>query len=248
MITGGSSQSFALAIYTPDPKIKVMPVVYDLTGASIEIGSAEDNHIVLSGPGVEPYHLAVRQIDSRLCALVDLVTAQKHGESIWLTRQSDDLWFCPEHGRLKLVGDAGRCMLCGDSGKPLWLLRTLNPGDIFPIGESFKATVLSQVIPRQGVDTEIGSNDSPWPDSQWLENPPAGPTLLTDGMHITDADYPIDNANLWVWDPPESPFPVFMHQRATRLHRRTRWATATAKWAGCCWGRSTGRRMGLSTR
>lgn len=217
VIGGGAFQNYALAIYTPDPSIKVMPIVYDLTGASIEIGSAEDNHIVLSGPGVEPYHLAVRQIDARLCALVDLGIAQKHGEAIWLTRQIDDALFCPEHGKLKHTPEGARCLLCGDS-RPLWLLRALRPGDIFPIGESFKATVLSQVVPRQGVDGENTSTSSPWPDIQWLTKPPDGPTLLTDGTHIHEhEDYPLDDANLWVWDPPESPFPVFMHQRATRF-------------------------------
>ena len=214
----GVTQSYALAIVTPDPAVRVMPVVYDLSGASVEIGSAEDNHIVLGGPGVEPYHLAVRQIDSRLYALVDLDTAARHGESIWLARRPDDALFCPEHGRLAGSLGTGRCLLCGDGARPLWLLRELKAGDVFPIGERFRATVLSQVIPHQGIDGEGLSGASPWPDSQWLANPPTGPTLLTDGLRIRDhEEYPLDDANLWVWDPPETPFPVFMHQRATRF-------------------------------
>jgi len=67
MPTSTSLPTYALAIYAPARK-GVTPVVYDLTGDSVEIGSAENNHIVLSGPGVEPYHLAMRQIGSQLCA------------------------------------------------------------------------------------------------------------------------------------------------------------------------------------
>lgn len=219
MATGATSQNYALAIYTPDRKTKVMPVVYDLTGASIDIGSSEDNHIVLSGPGVEPYHLAVRQINTRLCALVDLGTAQKHGEAIWLQRRGDDTLYCPEHGQLTHSVQTDHCPLCADTPRPLWLLRTLQPGDIFPIGESFKATVLSQVIPKQAIEGEALPTSSPWPDTQWLVSPPHDPTLMiAEQGHIHEQqDYPLDDANMWAWDPPESPFPVFMHQRAMRF-------------------------------
>ena len=86
MPTSTSLPTYALAIYAPARK-GVTPVVYDLTGDSVEIGSAENNHIVLTGPGVEPYHLAMRQIGSQLCALVDLHTARRHGEGFWLKRR-----------------------------------------------------------------------------------------------------------------------------------------------------------------
>jgi proteasome lid subunit RPN8/RPN11 len=194
-------------------------VVYDLTGASIDIGSAEDNHIVLSGPGVEPYHLAVRQIDSRLCALVDLHVAHKQQEETWLNRQGDDALYCPEHGRLARLAETDCCPLCGESTRPLWLLRSLRAGDIFAIGAGFKATVLSQATPRGGMQPGQLSTDSPWPDSDWLKNPPHQPTFrVTEETHIRRGQaYPLDDSNLWAWDPPESPFPVFMHQRATRF-------------------------------
>jgi len=224
MLIGAPSQNYALAIYTPGHS-GVAPVIYDLTGASIEIGSSEDNHIVLSGPGVEPYHLAVRHINARLCALVDLGTARKYNEAIWLERRDDDALYCPDHGQLKdaRIGDQQApppgCPVCGESGKTVWLLRKLQPGDIFSIGESFKATVLSTVVPRQTIEGEPLSTASPWPDTQWLINPPHEPSLsIAEETHIHEQqEYPLDDANMWVWDPPESPFPVFMHQRAMRF-------------------------------
>jgi pSer/pThr/pTyr-binding forkhead associated (FHA) protein len=70
---------YALAIRAVGA-VRAAPVVYDVNGASIEIGSAEDNHIVLNGPGVEPYHLTIRQDGSRLYVMVDQATARRLGE------------------------------------------------------------------------------------------------------------------------------------------------------------------------
>jgi proteasome lid subunit RPN8/RPN11 len=220
MATSMAARSYALAIYAPGRK-QAPPVVYDLTGASIDIGSAEDNHIVLSEPDVEPYHLAVRQMGPELCVLVDLSVASRLGEAIWLERQSKDNLYCSEHGRLSRLTEAAHCPLCGDQPRALWLLRPLQPGDVFPIGARFRATVLSQISPRQNI---AGSSAalSPWPDVRWLENPPNPPTLLTsdESLKVIDRAYPFDDSNLWGWNPPESPFPVFIHHRANRFVAR----------------------------
>ena len=101
-------QEYALAIYSAT-HVGMPPVVYDLTGNSIDLGSAEDNHIVLNGAGVEAYHLAVRQINSKLYALVDLNIAKRHGESIWLERRSDDTLYCPIHGQLLSPSERDTC-------------------------------------------------------------------------------------------------------------------------------------------
>src|SRR5579859_5040742 len=149
---------YALAI-SASTRQGVTPVVYDLTGNAIDIGSAEDNHIVLTGQGVEPYHLAIREIDSRVCALVDLNIARQHHEAVWLERRGDDTLFCPDHGQLTKVVDSGdleSCTLCNQQGneqangkpKPLWLLRPLQSGDVFPVGESFEAVILNQGSPK----------------------------------------------------------------------------------------------------
>lgn len=211
-------QNYALAIHAPARR-GIAPVVYDLTADSIEIGSAEDNHIVLSGPGVEPYHLAMRQVGSQLCALVDLNIAKRHGETVWLERRSDDNLFCPEHGLLARIPNLAECPLCAGSLRPLWLLRPLQSGDVFPIGKGFRATILNQASARQGRRANAYQPTSPWPDSRWLENPPRQPTLLLNlqAREWTKQPYPLDDSNLWVWSPSESPFPVFIHQRANRF-------------------------------
>ncbi len=230
-----SRQHYALAISASIHQ-GVTPVVYDLTGSAIDIGSAESNHIVLSGQGVEPYHLAIREIESRLCALVDLNIARLHHESVWLERRSDDTLFCPEHGRLTRIvesasGDLVSCPLCdnqaANSGnqqangqpRPLWLLRPLQSGDVFPVGESFEAVVLNQGSPKPVAHNGAGPSTSPWPDTDWLIHPPQllePPT--TPKRRIQDQSiYSLHDSNLWVWNPPESPFPIFMHQRANRF-------------------------------
>lgn len=225
MLTSTAPQDYALAIYASDPK-QVAPVVYDLSSASIDIGSAEDNNIVLKGPGVEPYHLAVRQVGSQLCALVDVNVARQQGESFWLETRSDDSFYCPEHGSLPKLQEIGRCPLCRVQARTLWLLRPLQPGDIFSIGQSFKATVLSQRRPNHVADGEAIQPAAPWPDVHWLENPPRLPAILvgSDEHTVVSRAFPFDDSNLWVWDPGESPFPVFIHQRANRcitVHARS---------------------------
>lgn len=214
-----TQQGYALAIHALGSG-QVAPVVYDLIGSPTEIGSAYGNHIVLDGPDVEPYHLSVHRLGSRWHVLVDQSVAQRRGESTWLERRRGDTLYCPRHGELPPPQGSNRCPFCSDSSRTLWLLRPLEVGDVFPVGESFAVSVLPQGRP----DLETDSPFSPWPDSFWLESPAfvAAPPTDEEAV-VTDRDYPFHDSNLWCWDPPESPFPVFMHQRAnshTTRHAR----------------------------
>ncbi len=212
---------FALAI-RPLQTQQIAPVVYDLNGASIEIGSAENNHIVLDGDGVAPFHLAIRQVGERLYVLVDQLVAARSGETIWLEPRQGDRFFCPQHGEVAQGQPDGLCPLCGDS-RALWLLRPLRAGDVFPIGVSFEASILSQGRARTAAPQDEPITPSPWPDSDWLQHPPQpepAVVLAQDDHVFAERAYPLDNSNLWLWSPPESPLPVFMHQRVTRFVTR----------------------------
>ncbi|MBN1429046.1 MAG: Mov34/MPN/PAD-1 family protein [Anaerolineae bacterium] len=216
MTTGTLAQGYALAIYAPGRK-QAPPVVYDLTSASIDIGSAEDNHIVLSEPDVAPYHLAVRRLDSGVYVLVDISVTGRHSEAVWQEQRGGDSLYCPEHGQLPKHSDTRRCPMCGERERSLWLLRPLQPGDVFPIGARFRATVLSQLSPRQNIEGGSAA-PSPWPDAHWLENPPHPPlTVGAESLTVIERGYPFDDSNLWGWNPPEAPFPVFIHHRANRF-------------------------------
>ena len=210
-------QAFALAIYASDHGHNP-PVVYDLTGAPIDIGSAENNHIVLNGRSVEPYHLAIREARGEICAVIDLRVARRHVEQFWLERRSRDTLLCREHGRLPEHASQERCPICDDSERPILLLRPLQPGDSFSIGDGFEASVLSQANAQLPAANPIVSSTSPWPETDWLEDPPRYPVILLDRdeSSIEERAFPLNDSNLWVWDPPESPIPVFIHQRVNR--------------------------------
>lgn len=216
-----TTQAYALAIRALGPE-QVVPVVYDLNSASIEVGSAEDNHIVLNGPGVEPYHLALRWIDSQLYALVNRLVAERHKELVWLEKRSGDNVFCPEHGQITVPDNPTGCPQCEAAGETLWLLRPLQAGDVFPIGNRFEASVLNQGTPNQAGEDALMPLHSPWPESAWLQNPPRPPVLVggEDELALEERDYPFEDSNLWFWNPASSPFPVFMHQRVNRYVTR----------------------------
>lgn len=215
-------QDYALAIRAVG-MVRAAPVVYDVTGPSIEIGSAEDNHIVLNGPGVEPHHLMIRQTGSRLYVLVDQAAAHRHNEEIWLNIQPDDTLYCPHHGRLATLIEPGRCPHCSEVSNPLWLRRPLNAGDVFSIGTAFEATVLSQGKANTALSTTPEALFSHWPNTAWLENPPRPSPSIRVGQEPpppAERPYPLEDSNLWVWAPSEAPIPVFMHQQVNRYVTR----------------------------
>ena len=217
MSVNALTQAYALAISAHDHR-PTPPVVYDLTGAPIDIGSAESNHIVLSEPSVAAHHLAIRRVRGQISALIDLSVARRKAEPFWLESRSGDTFLCREHGQLPELVAPDRCPLCGERGRSLLLARPLRPGDVFSIGEGFEATVLNQASANlSSYDTSIATL-SPWPDAEWLEQPPRHPTIFfeDDERAIPQCAYPVNDSNLWLWDPPESPFPVFTHQRVNR--------------------------------
>jgi proteasome lid subunit RPN8/RPN11 len=217
MSDGPILSKYALAI-RPIGRIRFEPVVYDLNSDSTEVGAAADNHIVLNGPGVEPYHLVMRQIDGQLYAMVNQATARDNGEKAWLEARQGDSFYCPEHGHIPTPRKPGRCPLCRQGGGPVWLLRPIQAGDAFSIGEGYEASVLSQGAPNAIPGEGEGSNSSPWPDTTWLSTVPSNEGALPtdDDLPIQKKEYPVGDSNLWVWSPPESPTPVFMHQRVNR--------------------------------
>ena len=73
------------------------PVLYELTGDSTEIGSSEDNAIVLSDPSVASHHLAVRRIGEGAHLLVDLAARWREQDHSWTRYRVGDAFWCPRH-------------------------------------------------------------------------------------------------------------------------------------------------------
>jgi len=236
MTSSKTTQDFALAIRPIEPGAAA-PVVYDLNGTATNIGSAEDNHIVLRGPGVEPYHVALRREDKDLVLVVDWALARREGIPFKAFRAGDRL-YCQRHG--KIPGKQGRCPKCIKGERaPVWLFRPVQAGDVFPIGQEFEASVLSQARPKK-VKEEAPENAyiSPWPDLAYLES--LGRPAVQIGKApaaIEDQSYPLDDSNYWVWSPPESPLPVFLHQRANHAMTRHAYRNADREVGGLMLGR-----------
>jgi proteasome lid subunit RPN8/RPN11 len=211
-----SQQDYALAITAPERK-NVAPVVYDVIGNAIDIGTADDNHIVVSDPSVDPYHVTVRRIGQQVVVIANLAAAQLRGEGYWLARRGSDSVLCLEHGRIPRSPEPDHCALCTNPSAPLLLMRVLQAGDIFPIGTAFEATLLHQGTASVPIDKDEPVH-SPWPDIHWLENPPSQANFLAKdmGRALEERHYPYNDSNLWIWSPPESEFPVFIHNRVNR--------------------------------
>lgn len=206
---------YALAISADTPG-QVTPVIYDLKGDSTEIGAAEENHVVLQGLGVEPFHLALRSIKGRLYVLTEVQTALKQDGAFWQSPLEKGVLYCSEHGRISDVLSSGDCPLCNNNTSRPWLMCPVKVGEVIQIGKHFRAAVLSQrVINVPEDDPEFG-RVAPWPDTSWLLNPPGQPGTIRvePETDIKDESYPFDNSNFWVWNPPETPFPVFIHHKA----------------------------------
>lgn len=216
-------EDYALAIRAIAPEV-MTPMVYDLTGEAIDIGASDENHIVLSGPGVEPFHLAVRRLDSELYLLTDWSLVRKQNGPYWHIRPDDDMLLCARHGQVDKLLSTGFCPLCGQYNGSIWLLRRIGAGEAFPIGDQFEGTVLRQRTHNRAPRGSQAATHIPWPDNAWLQNPPGRPGKLDIRLtpHIREQQYPLDDSNLWMWSALGSPFPVFLHQRVN--HSMTRHA------------------------
>lgn len=207
----------ALAI-TPIRSENAEPVLYELIGNSIEIGSAEDNAIVLSDATVAPHHLAVRRVDDRDHLLVDLHQRRRGRDLYWVEFKAGDRYWCPRHGSLKRLDARGLCPQCKRRRGSLWLLRPLEPGDSFLIGRAFRATLVAQTpVVENHHATETRA---PFPPSElFRQRASRRPRVsaATAEPDIPVAPLPTDNSNLWQWRPDAAPFPIFLHQRVNRL-------------------------------
>ncbi len=193
------------------------PILYELLGDSTEIGSAEDNAIVLAGPGVAPHHLVVRRAFGQEHLLVDLAERRRQRDPDLIRHRPGDMYWCPRHGNLTRLDRHGRCPKCPRRRGSLWLLRPLAPGDSFGIGKAFRATLVVQQRPT----SEPGTIETPefiFPPNELFEtNPPKPVPAPSTQLDIPTSLLPTDDSNLWAWRPACAPFPVFLHQRVNRM-------------------------------
>ena len=206
----------ALSI-TPIKTENAAPVLYELTGDSTEIGSSEDNAIVLSDPSVASHHLAVRRIGEGAHLLVDLAARWRERDRSWTRYRVGDAFWCPRHGSFARLDHRASCPQCKRRHGSLWLMRPLRPGDSFEIGRAFRATYVLQkrTIPAAGTATESGPA---FPASEMFElpAPPRPLALAVDEPPIPTGPPPTDDSNLWRWQPEGVPFPIFLHQRVNQ--------------------------------
>ncbi len=203
----------ALSI-TPIGVADAAPISYELIGDSTEIGSADDNAIVLADPSVAPHHLAVRRADDRVHLLVDVTERWKARDRGWLEFQPGDVYWCPRHGRIERLDRRGRCPECQKRRGSLWLLRPLQPGDGFDIGSAFHATLVARSEPDRHAMVE----PSVFPPSDLFRaetrSRVAVPAIAPE---IPIAAPPLDDSNMWRWQPIGVSLSVFLHQRVNRM-------------------------------
>ncbi|MBI4786151.1 MAG: Mov34/MPN/PAD-1 family protein [Chloroflexi bacterium] len=204
----------ALAI-TPIRSADAAPVIYELVGDSTEIGSADDNAIVLSDATVAPHHLAVRHAGGRDHLLVDVQERRRCRDLEWIKFKPGDVYWCPRHGSIARLDARGRCPRCKRRRGSLWLLRPLEPGDTFNIGKAFRAALVAQAstVKSAAVESRLV-----FPSSELFAAPPSRRIAAPrDELEIPIADLPTSDSNLWQWRPERAPFPIFLHQRVNRL-------------------------------
>ena len=204
----------ALSI-TPIKTGNATPVLYELTGDSTEIGSADDNAIVLSDPSVALHHLAVRRIGEGAHLLVDLAARGRQRDRAWAKYREGDAYWCPRHGSFAKLDHRAWCPHCKRRRGSLWLMRPLQPGDSFEIGRAFRATYVLQ----ERKPTPPTTQSTPaFPASEMFEiEPPRRRIAIpADEPQIPTCPLPTDDSNLWRWQPEGVPFPIFLHQRVNQ--------------------------------
>ena len=205
----------ALAI-TPIRSENATPVIYELLGDSTEIGSADDNAIVLSDASVAPHHLAVRRTGGRDHLLVDLHERRRCRDLGWLKFKPGDMYWCPRHGSIARVNGRGRCPHCKQRRGSLWLLRPVEPGDSFNIGNAFRATLVAQAPITKSTSAESRLD---FPPNEFFETQTSHSrkvSLSSGELNIPIASLPTSDSNLWEWRPEIAPFPIYLHQRVNR--------------------------------
>lgn len=194
------------------------PVLYELLDDSTEIGSADDNAIVLAHSTVAPHHLAVRCTGGREHLLVDIAERRRRGDREWTRVKPGDAYWCPRHGSLEHLDKLGRCPRCRRRCGSLWLLRPLAPGDSFKIGKAFRATlVVQERVPVGAPNADEIKRAFPPSELFEAEAPRRKVSLAASQPVFPAGRPPTDDSNLWQWHPESAPFPVFLHHRVNRM-------------------------------
>ena len=212
--TSGMRDKYRALSIMPIETENAAPVLYELTGDSTEIGSADDNAIVLADPSVAPHHLAVRRIGESAHLLVDLAARWRQRDREWTKYREGDAYWCPRHGNFPRLDHRAWCPQCKHRRGSLWLMRPLRPGESFDIGTVFRATYVVQTRVEEKRDAALES-ESAFPPNELFETqaPPSRISFPPDEPQIPTCALPTDDSNLWRWHPVGMPFPIFMHQR-----------------------------------
>lgn len=217
MSRSAKSSPYRTLAITPIQLENATPILYELMGDSTEIGSADDNAIVLSDSTVAAHHLAIRRAGGREHLLVDLAERRRCRDRGWSIFKPGDMYWCPRHGSVEHLNAYGRCPQCKRRRGSLWLLRPLNPGDSFDIGQAFRATLVAQTPAVK--DSSVESRQA-FPPSEFFEPKASAPARISIPMpepEIPVGMLPTNDSNLWQWQPESAPFPIFLHQRVNRL-------------------------------
>lgn len=198
---------------TPLKRENVVPIVYELNADSTEIGAADDNAIVLTDKSISPHHFAVRRNDGTDHLIVDLAERWRRHDLIWLKFREGDAYWCPRHGNLSQLDERNWCPTCKHKRGSLWLIRPLHPGDTFYIGKAFRATyIVQESIPQ--IEPATNNAESAFPPTEVFQSPaPSKVSIPPEEETIPTCAMPVDDSNLWRWQPIGIPFPVFMHHR-----------------------------------
>ena len=190
------------------------PVLYELSGDSTEIGSADENAIVLSDPTVAPHHLAVRRIGESAHLLVNLASRGRQRDREWSRYRDGDAYWCPRHGSFVRLDHRAWCPQCKHRRGSLWLMRPLQPGDAFDVGQAFRAADVVRERTAELAPARAQSQPAcPANEMFDIETPAPRISLPAEEPQIPVHPLPIDDSNLWRWQPEGVPFPVFLHQR-----------------------------------